>query len=313
MYKKLYKDLIDQAKLDNRQKNQGIYYESHHIIPDFMFKNRKRTGPKGHLDGNPNHIDNIVLLTFREHLMCHYYLYEIHKNTHYEYSAGSALQFFFIKAGNNHARQLSLTELDAELLDNMENLRVIGIESISRARAGKMPVVDAITRVSIGSINVDHPKILSGEWIHHSKGKPGHKNRKSQKGCLNTNYKGLTEQQRERVFDCISKSIIENHLSSKTLCYNIKKEFIEFKKVSMNWIKHNFGNIQSLVNEYNKNRNETIIYNRYYRSSLQRNMASHCNKQYGWVTNSIKDIRLKLDSIDKFLEINLEYKRGRTK
>jgi len=72
MYKELYKKIIDQAKAENRMKNQGVYYEQHHIVPDFLFKNRKRTGPKGHLDGKPDSPENLVLLTFSEHLMAHY-------------------------------------------------------------------------------------------------------------------------------------------------------------------------------------------------------------------------------------------------
>ena len=150
MYKQLYKEIIDTAKLEKRTKNSEIYYESHHIVPEFMFKIRKRTGPAGHLDGDANSVDNLVLLTFQEHLMAHYYLYEILKDTHYGYSAGSALQFFFVKATGGHIRQRTLSEVDKKFLDEMAHLRQIGIKCISNARAGKMPVVDAITREKIG-------------------------------------------------------------------------------------------------------------------------------------------------------------------
>ena len=37
-----YKEIVTSAQLENRQKNCGVYFESHHIVPDFMFKNRKR-------------------------------------------------------------------------------------------------------------------------------------------------------------------------------------------------------------------------------------------------------------------------------
>ena len=41
MYKELYKNIIDKARKEKRMKNQGTYYEQHHIVPDFLYKNRK--------------------------------------------------------------------------------------------------------------------------------------------------------------------------------------------------------------------------------------------------------------------------------
>ena len=63
MYKELYKNIIDNARKEKRMKNQGTYYEQHHIVPNFLYKNRKRTGPKGHLDGDPDGSENLILLT----------------------------------------------------------------------------------------------------------------------------------------------------------------------------------------------------------------------------------------------------------
>ena len=40
MYKQLYKEIIDTAKNEIRTKNSEIYYESHHIVPEFLFKIR---------------------------------------------------------------------------------------------------------------------------------------------------------------------------------------------------------------------------------------------------------------------------------
>ena len=65
LFKELYKNIIDQAKAECRVKNVGIYYEIHHIVPDFLFKNRRRKGPKGHQDGDQNEAENLILLTFQ--------------------------------------------------------------------------------------------------------------------------------------------------------------------------------------------------------------------------------------------------------
>lgn len=61
-YEKWYYDIIQQAKNQNRSKGGNIYYESHHIIPTSL----------GGLDID----DNKVLLTGREHFICHWLLYK---------------------------------------------------------------------------------------------------------------------------------------------------------------------------------------------------------------------------------------------
>lgn len=308
MYTELYKKIIDQAKSENRMKNQGVYYEQHHIVPDFLFKNRKRTGPKGHLDGNPDGPENLVLLTFSEHLMAHYYLYEIYKGTRYEYSAGSALQFFFVKATGSHGRQRNLSEVDEKFLKEMEHLRLLGNESISKARTGKMPVVDAVTREKMGSVSVNHPKILSGEWIHHSKGVPG-KSARDMSGSKNTNFKELTQDRRERMWKCVADSCQDSHLKLNLLQDKMKSEFTEFKKISLAWIGNKFGSLQNLIDETNENLGLEIKYNPYHRSNEQRKIASRHSSKHRWYNNGVKNV--KVTNEEEFCKNNPEYKLGR--
>ena len=312
MYEELYQNIIDKAKKENRIKNQSVYYERHHIIPDFLFSSRKRRGPKGHLAGDPDSPENIILLTFSEHLMAHYYLYEIYKNTIYEYSAGSALQFFFVKATGNHRRQINLTEVDKKFLQDMEHLRRLGNISISNARRGKMPVVDAVTRKKIGSVATDHPKVLSGEWIHHCKGLPSTaKYRKSQKGENNNNYKELTHERKYRLFKCVVNSCQDNYLKVKLLNKNIKQEFTEFDKISHVWILNNFGSFDSLVKETNEELHLTIKYNPYHRSQEQRKIASEHSSKHRWYNNGVKNIRVTNEK--EFCKNNPEFVLGKIK
>jgi len=291
-------------------KNQGVYYEQHHIVPDFLFKNRKRTGPKGHLDGNPDSPENLVLLTFSEHLMAHYYLYEIYKGTRYEYSAGSALQFFFVKVTGNHKRQRNLSEMDEKFLKEMEHLRLLGNESISKARTGKMPVVDAVTREKMGSVSVNHPKVLSGEWIHHSKGVPG-KSARDMSGSKNTNFKELTQDRRERMWKCVAESCQDGYLKLNLLQGNMKKEFTEFKKISLAWIGNKFGSLQNLIGETNKNLGLEIKYDPYHRSNEQRKIAAMHSSMHRWYNNGVKNVRVTNE--EEFRKNNPEYKLGRIK
>lgn len=257
-YKQLYSEIIKTAKSEKRNRGGGVYYERHHIIPEFMFLHRKRKGPKGHLEGNPNDLSNLVLLTFQEHLMCHYYLYEILKHTHYKNSAGSALQFFFVHAVGGHVRQRNLADVDKKFLDDMAHIREIGIKSISAARTGKFPAVDAITRQSVGSVETTHPKVISGEWVHHSTGRIYSAKEKenlsiANSGKGNPNFKEMTPERKIRVFSCVSRSIIRGMLSVTVLEKEIKTEFsADFKKISFVWLLNNFVSYENLICEFNK-------------------------------------------------------------
>lgn len=70
-YTTIYYNIVNRALSENRAKRKGKFYADHHIIPEHFFKNRSRPGPSGWLDGNPETPDNHVLLTFREHRLCH--------------------------------------------------------------------------------------------------------------------------------------------------------------------------------------------------------------------------------------------------
>jgi hypothetical protein len=67
-YQKIHDQIIERAQLEDRKKNQSVYYESHHIIPKCM--------------GGTNSKNNLVLLTAREHFLIHWLLYRIHPTNH---------------------------------------------------------------------------------------------------------------------------------------------------------------------------------------------------------------------------------------
>lgn len=314
-YKEEYRKLILTAKNENREKFNGVYYEQHHIIPEFMFNTRKRQGPAGHLLGDSSETHNLVLLTFKEHLYAHFYLYKILENTRYKYSAGSALAFFFTKATNiAHPRWKNLSEFDYALIDKMSYLREIGIASISEARKGKMPVVDAITRESIGSVAVNHPNVLSGVWVHHSKGKPGTKHPPGWgKGASNKNYREMTTERRNRILALVPKSI-EDDIYFKPVKFKelLKKEFSEFNKVSEVWIKNNFESYQKLIEEYNVTHCTKFVVDRYHRSTSFKEKLRKSSKKYCWVTNGTKNKRMNITDCESFLNTNKDYHQGRT-
>lgn len=67
-YRKVYMKIISEAKSENRKKNNGVYYEQHHILPKaislFPLWSKRKS--------------NIVLLTAREHFICHQMLAKIY-------------------------------------------------------------------------------------------------------------------------------------------------------------------------------------------------------------------------------------------
>lgn len=66
-YVKYYYHIINIARSQTRSKNDQIYYESHHIIPKCF--------------GGSDEDHNLVLLTAREHFLCHWLLTKMVNNT----------------------------------------------------------------------------------------------------------------------------------------------------------------------------------------------------------------------------------------
>ena len=88
-YIKLYNSIIENALSKNRSKTDG-YFENHHIIPKCF--------------GGSNSKDNMVLLTAKEHFICHALLVEIHRDDFNKYC--KMLHAFMLMKGNSkHQRR----------------------------------------------------------------------------------------------------------------------------------------------------------------------------------------------------------------
>lgn len=73
----IYNSIISCAQSQNRDKNNGIYYEKHHIIPKCL--------------GGDNSNENLVLLTAKEHFIAHHLLTKIYPGNHKIYFAFRAM------------------------------------------------------------------------------------------------------------------------------------------------------------------------------------------------------------------------------
>jgi hypothetical protein len=70
-YTAWYYGIITKARC---RKHLLEFGEKHHVILDCFFVKRRRKGPPGWLLGEPNDTRNLVMLTPREHFLCHWLL-----------------------------------------------------------------------------------------------------------------------------------------------------------------------------------------------------------------------------------------------
>ena len=158
--------------------NSELYVEGHHIIPKSV--------------GGSNNTDNIVTLLPEEHLFAHLIRYKAY---------GERCDFIAIKFvinGFNGKKKLKniktclnrkIRNSYAWMRQNSSSFRKTngwqtkeGKHRISISRKGTFPVKDVLTGEIVGSVEKNHPKVVSGEWVHHSKGKHKFFNKKTGEG-----------------------------------------------------------------------------------------------------------------------------------
>ncbi len=81
-WQSIYNSIISKALGENRKKGNGTYYEKHHIIPKCI--------------GGGNEKENLILLTAKEHFICHKLLFRIHPA-----NKGIALSYYMMVYGKN--------------------------------------------------------------------------------------------------------------------------------------------------------------------------------------------------------------------
>lgn len=213
--------LIKRNPEDPRLKESYIYSELHHIIPISF--------------GGDNSPENLVRVLPEEHLFLHFLRFKIFKS----FKDLQAVKFMINGYSNPSESRKNLKEsfvLNKHIRsfyalhkqECQKNRKEKGWHSeegskrISEAMKGKIVCKDAITGELTGKHDRNHPKILSGEWVQHSKGmvncidpetkekffvsKEEYQKHKgewvtcnnyyhSQKGEGNTNYSGVTDEE----------------------------------------------------------------------------------------------------------------------
>lgn len=89
-YVKIYNSIVEKARTECRTKDKGIYYEAHHILPKCLGGTGKVSQWKYH--------PNIVLLTAKEHYICHKLLCRI-------YPGNKELAFALVAMGQANGKR----------------------------------------------------------------------------------------------------------------------------------------------------------------------------------------------------------------
>lgn len=151
---------------DERLCSESIYVEIHHIIPRS-------------LDGNDSS-ENLVELLPEEHIFIHMLRYKIYQKREdmlaVRFMLNGASLDRYSKGRNYLNKKLRggyswIRTHSAEFRKKNGWQTKDGVKRISEARAGKMPVKDVNTGEMIGSVDVNHPNVKSGLWVHHTKGR----------------------------------------------------------------------------------------------------------------------------------------------
>ena len=187
-YSKLYCDYLEFLKNNNikerlemkpyddkRKYDSNVYTEVHHILPKSL--------------GGKNNPENLIQLLPEEHLKCHWLRYKAIGDKEDFLAVRMMLNTKFLSQKFESFHKKKFLELPEEVVsdsflkiyheyrDEIYNFRKTqgwqteeGRKRISEAKKGKTPCVDANTGEKIGSVDVNHLKILSGEWVHCTKG-----------------------------------------------------------------------------------------------------------------------------------------------
>lgn len=263
-YKNMYNKLVETRKeIMSIRKIDRNLYEAHHIVPKCL--------------GGTNAESNLVLLTFKEHFVAHLLLLKITtgKDKSKMWSALSIL-------GAKYSKEYEKNKTTYWKFYKKENHPMYGNthsdiakKIISNARTGKMPAIDINTREKVGSVSLTHPKVLSGEWVHHTTGRKAsllEKQKLSNRNSGMDNPNNKSRVTKEWMLDLIdqnkSSCIFNDHFYATGFndLINLAKDEINYKKLSGKvMIKNRFGTITNMIDEYNKKFNSNIIYNPYYR------------------------------------------------
>jgi hypothetical protein len=207
-YKKIHDKMINYIKstptkdrIKQRNPNDArlysdlLYVELHHIIPRSL--------------GGVDDLSNLIEVLPEEHIFIHMLRYKIYGKMEDMWAVRFMLNGFANK--NKFKKNYKILNKKirmgyAWVKTHAHYVRKIkgwhtndGIRRISEARKGKMVVKNSETGEFIGMVEMNHPNVISGKWVHHSKGRDRSEKERMQIsnrtiGQKNPNASGLSEE-----------------------------------------------------------------------------------------------------------------------
>jgi hypothetical protein len=184
---KRYYEIIENSKLF--PSTIETYTEKHHIIPTSFFKNNKR-GKAGWLVGDPNDPNNLVVLTGREHFICHQLLTQMLPKEHSGYDKMSFAFFGMCRKNLNQVERYIPTP------EEYESARILHAVAMSKS------ISEETRQKIISTKQLPESRIKASL---HSKGRPskfkgkkrGPRTEEAKKNMSNA-QKGLTKSKEHR-------------------------------------------------------------------------------------------------------------------
>jgi len=134
-YQKVYGQIIERAIREKRDWDSENYYERHHIVPKCMKGEGKVREWKTH--------PNLVVLTAREHFICHWLLCRI-----YPENPKLAHAFWFMTKQKTTTQQRNYTVSSRTYAEAVSNLKFTQEhkDKIRKTRVGKKAIVHPVTK-----------------------------------------------------------------------------------------------------------------------------------------------------------------------
>lgn len=269
--------LMKRCPSDWRLNDESLYTERHHIVPRH--------------DGGSDDPENLIELLPEEHYWVHLIRYKAFD------SRNDFLAVRYIINGLN-SRNIKIVENNVSIKTKIGRFKHYiqsfrkrhgwhteeGIKSISDARKNTMVVRDRDTGELVGAVNVDHENVLSGKWVHHTKGyvtliniETGKKERvksgsydKSKykvitnfQGKNNSNYREHTEDLENLMFDCVKICSIDvdgiKYVSIRQVLKNINFKLKLKKPISHIYLRNKYESIDNFIDAYNSKRNDCVV------------------------------------------------------
>ena len=171
-YSKLYFSIIEKAQKSNRKKSVNDYYENHHILPKCLFpefsslKSNKWNG---------------VLLTPKEHFICHWLLTKMFKDTFSKQKMQRALNGLNQKTNHSKltAKQYEICRMS---VTNKPGRQWTEEEKLNHSVLMKQIMANSVVREKVSKSK---------------RGKPGHKHTEESKAKLSLAQRNITTEQRK--------------------------------------------------------------------------------------------------------------------